>query len=173
MKNKFTRIISFLLMLSLLFSVLATAALAADGAEGETEEEDDGITVIYNRNYEEGWDYGVGVYAIPRAQRFEIEYEEDENFNYNYYWRLEGRVNESSQYGYFDLLTGGNAPSDGISVLEFDIKTDDAIKNMKKNSEMTEDEAKSSEKSVQDLTDKYIKEIDGVTAVKTKEIMEI
>ena len=117
-------------MLSLLFSVLATAALAADGAEGETEEEDDGITVIYNRNYEEGWDYGVGVYAIPRAQRFEIEYEEDENFNYNYYWRLEGRVNESSQYGYFDLLTGGNAPSDGISVLEFDIKTDDAIKNM-------------------------------------------
>ena len=38
---------------------------------------------------------------------------------------------------------------------------------------MTEDEAKSSDKSVQDLTDKYIKEIDGVTAAKTKEIMEI
>ena len=49
----------------------------------------------------------------------------------------------------------------------------DAIKNMKKNSEMTEDEAKSSDKSVQDLTDKYVKEIDGVTAAKTKEIMEI
>lgn len=49
----------------------------------------------------------------------------------------------------------------------------DAIKAAKKNSEMTEDEAKSSEKTVQDLTDKYIKEIDGVTAAKTKEIMEI
>jgi len=49
----------------------------------------------------------------------------------------------------------------------------DKIKTMKKNSEMTEDEAKSSEKSVQDLTDKYIKEIDSITAAKTKEIMEI
>ena len=49
----------------------------------------------------------------------------------------------------------------------------DKIKAMKKDSEMTEDEAKSSDKSVQDLTDKYIKEIDTVTAAKTKEIMEI
>ena len=49
----------------------------------------------------------------------------------------------------------------------------DAIKAMKKNSEMTEDEAKASEKNVQDLTDRYVKEIDAITAAKTKEIMEI
>ena len=49
----------------------------------------------------------------------------------------------------------------------------DAIKAAKKNSEMTEDEAKASDKSVQDLTDKYVKELDVVTAAKTKEIMEI
>ena len=49
----------------------------------------------------------------------------------------------------------------------------DKVKAMKKNSEMTEDEAKASDKSIQDLTDKYIKEIDNVTAAKTKEIMEI
>ncbi len=49
----------------------------------------------------------------------------------------------------------------------------DAAKDMKKNSEMTEDEQKASEKSVQDLTDKYIKEIDVITASKEKEIMEI
>ena len=49
----------------------------------------------------------------------------------------------------------------------------DKTKLMKKNSEMTEDEAKASDKSIQDLTDKYIKEIDAVTAAKTKEIMEI
>ncbi len=49
----------------------------------------------------------------------------------------------------------------------------DKVKAQKKNSEMTEDEAKSSDKAVQDLTDKYIKEIDNVTAAKTKEIMEI
>ena len=49
----------------------------------------------------------------------------------------------------------------------------DKTKLMKKNSEMTEDEAKASDKIIQDLTDKYIKEIDAVTASKTKEIMEI
>ena len=49
----------------------------------------------------------------------------------------------------------------------------DRVKTDKKNSVMTEDEAKQSDKLVQDLTDKYIKEIDTVTAAKTKEIMEI
>ena len=49
----------------------------------------------------------------------------------------------------------------------------DQVKAQKKNSELTEDEAKSADKSIQDLTDKYIKEIDTVTASKTKEIMEI
>ena len=49
----------------------------------------------------------------------------------------------------------------------------DKAKDMKKNSEMTEDEQKASEKSVQDLTDKYIKEIDAITAAKEKEIMAI
>ena len=49
----------------------------------------------------------------------------------------------------------------------------DKIKAQKKDSEMTEDEAKASDKTVQDLTDKYIKEVDVVTANKTKEIMEI
>ena len=49
----------------------------------------------------------------------------------------------------------------------------DAIKAKKKNSEMTEDEAKAGDKQVQDLTDKYIKEIDAVTATKDREIMEI
>jgi ribosome recycling factor len=38
---------------------------------------------------------------------------------------------------------------------------------------MTEDEAKQSDKTIQDLTDKFIKEVDAITASKTKEIMEI
>ena len=49
----------------------------------------------------------------------------------------------------------------------------DAAKKMKKDGEMTEDELKASDKSVQDLTDKYIKVIDEVTARKNKELMEI
>ena len=49
----------------------------------------------------------------------------------------------------------------------------DLCKKLKKDGEMTEDEQKASEKSIQDLTDKYIKEVDGVTAKKEKEIMQI
>lgn len=49
----------------------------------------------------------------------------------------------------------------------------DKSKDMKKKGEMTEDELKTSDKTVQDLTDKYIKAIDQVTQAKNKEIMEI
>ena len=49
----------------------------------------------------------------------------------------------------------------------------DKCKAMKKKSEMTEDEQKESEKNIQDLTDKYVKEIDKITAAKNKEILEL
>lgn len=49
----------------------------------------------------------------------------------------------------------------------------DEIKKLKKDGEMTEDEQKAGEKSVQDLTDKYIKQVDDITAKKTKEIMQV
>ena len=52
-------------------------------------------------------------------------------------------------------------------------EANDKCKEMKKASEMTEDEQKTSEKSVQDLVDKYIKLVDEVTAKKDMEIMEI
>ncbi len=49
----------------------------------------------------------------------------------------------------------------------------DLCKKLKKDGEMTEDEQKVSEKSIQDLTDKYIKDVDAVTSKKEKEIMQI
>ncbi|MGM9652820.1 MAG: ribosome recycling factor [Eubacteriales bacterium] len=52
-------------------------------------------------------------------------------------------------------------------------EANDKCKEMKKASEMNEDEQKQSEKQVQELTDKYIKLIDEITAKKDKEIMEI
>ena len=52
-------------------------------------------------------------------------------------------------------------------------EANDKCKAMKKNSEMTEDEQKESEKSIQELTDKYIKEIDKITSTKNKEILEV
>lgn len=47
------------------------------------------------------------------------------------------------------------------------------FKAMKKDGEITEDDLAASEKDVQNLTDKYCKEIDSLTAAKEKEIMEI
>ena len=49
----------------------------------------------------------------------------------------------------------------------------DEIKKQKKDSVLTEDEQKIGEKAVQDLTDRYIKLIDEITAKKEKEIMKI
>lgn len=49
----------------------------------------------------------------------------------------------------------------------------DKIKDMKKKSEMTEDEQKQSEKLIQDVTDKFTKMMDAVVAAKNKEIMTV
>ncbi len=49
----------------------------------------------------------------------------------------------------------------------------DYIKNLKKKSEITEDDQKKAEKDLQELTDKYIKKVDEACAVKEKELMEL
>lgn len=49
----------------------------------------------------------------------------------------------------------------------------DKVKKMEKASEITEDDLKIAEKKLQDLTDKYIKDIDKIADEKEKEIMAI
>ena len=49
----------------------------------------------------------------------------------------------------------------------------DDLKALKKNNEITEDDESNGEKKIQNLTDKFCKEIDSVCASKEKEIMEI
>ena len=49
----------------------------------------------------------------------------------------------------------------------------DEYKKKQKASEITEDDLKGIEKDIQTLTDKYIKEIDDITADKEKEILEV
>lgn len=49
----------------------------------------------------------------------------------------------------------------------------DKLKAMKKAGELTEDDLKQGEKKTQDLTDKYIKEVDRLSAAKQKEILEM
>ena len=52
-------------------------------------------------------------------------------------------------------------------------ETVERLKKLQKAAELTEDDLKDEEKSLQELTDKFIKEIDQVAAAKDKEIMEI
>ena len=49
----------------------------------------------------------------------------------------------------------------------------DDIKKQKKDGILTEDDVKNAEKAVQDLTDKFVKNVDAVSAKKEKEIMQI
>ena len=49
----------------------------------------------------------------------------------------------------------------------------DEVKKAKKDGSMTEDEVSASEKSIQDVTDKLIKNVDAITAAKEKELMAI
>ena len=47
------------------------------------------------------------------------------------------------------------------------------VKKLKKNSEITEDEQKKAEEDMQKLTDKAIKDVDGICDAKVKEIMSV
>ena len=49
----------------------------------------------------------------------------------------------------------------------------DEVKKMKKDGEMTEDDVTSAEKTIQDITDKFVKSVDSLTAKKEKELMAI
>lgn len=49
----------------------------------------------------------------------------------------------------------------------------DKLKDMKKKNELTEDDQKSAEQELQKLTDKYVKEVDGIVAKKSKELSEV
>ena len=60
-----------------------------------------------------------------------------------------------------------------VAVRNIRREANDKAKEMKKNSEMTEDEQKASEKIVQDLADRYVKEVDAAVEKKNKEIIEL
>ena len=49
----------------------------------------------------------------------------------------------------------------------------DDIKKLKKDNEITEDEQKDGEKKLQDITDKYVKQVDEMTKKKETEILSI
>lgn len=66
-----------------------------------------------------------------------------------------------------------DAEDSKIAIRNIRREANDETKKQKKEGTMTEDEVKQSDKTVQDLTDKYIKKIDEIAAKKSAEIMKI
>ncbi len=74
-----------------------------------------------------------------------------------------------------DLAKGVKKYGEEAKVTVRNVRRDamDKYKAMKKKSEITEDDLKIVEKDIQELVDKYVKEIDKVVAAKEKEILEV
>ncbi len=74
-----------------------------------------------------------------------------------------------------DLVKDVKKKAEGAKVAVRNIRRDanEYFKKAQKNSEITEDELKDYEKKVQKLTDKYIKEIDGLMGKKSEEILTV
>ena len=125
MKNKFTKLISSVLIFAFLLSACAVLASANDsgsasgGTGGEVSKEN--VTLLINRTYDEGWNAHNGFTPVTNGNLYDITYEEIEDFSYNYFMRVEA-LNQNPSY--LNIEYGSNVPK-GYSVLEFDINTDD------------------------------------------------
>ena len=60
-----------------------------------------------------------------------------------------------------------------VAVREVRRRFNDEAKKAKSANDITEDDQKRTEKNIQELTDKYCKEIDNITAIKEKEVLDI
>ena len=74
-----------------------------------------------------------------------------------------------------ELTKMARKSAEGVKVAVRSIRRDavEQIKKLKKDSLITEDEQRKAEDDAQKITDKAIKDIDGICAAKEKEIMEV
>lgn len=74
-----------------------------------------------------------------------------------------------------ELCKGVSKRGEEAKVAVRNIRRDaiDGFKKQKKNNEITEDDLKNLEDKIQKLTDKFVKQIDDISAAKEKEIMEV
>ncbi|MCG4585977.1 ribosome recycling factor, partial [Anaerosalibacter bizertensis] len=68
---------------------------------------------------------------------------------------------------------GKSAENAKIAIRNTRREANDRLKKMEKNKEISEDERKQAEIETQNITDKYIDEIDKLTEKKEEELMEV
>ncbi len=133
MKKKLNRIISAILLFASLCSLLSVFAyaepIAVSDSQTQNETENEGssavdlsqIELIYNRNFEEGWEYNNGFSTMANHSSY-VDFEETATYKYNYFWRVE--ATDSTSAGASTLNIG--AIRESGSVVQFKIKADDA-----------------------------------------------
>ncbi len=133
MKNKLSKILSSLLIASFLVSVLAVFASAdANTPIQPTEERGDQFEIIYNRSFEDGWDYSNGFASTVNTRNenaVTVEYEEDNLRNYNYFLRYEAKTGGTDCYSTIAInkLAVTHSDRDAVrgTIVELSVKADD------------------------------------------------
>lgn len=131
MKKRFNRIISAILVLASLLSLFAVFAYADDSIESETPSNETNketvdvsqLEIIYNRTFEEGWEYNNGFSKITNHKAY-VDFEETVIYKYNYFWRIE--ASSSAKEGVSTLDFKNNTIIEKGTVVSFKIKADDA-----------------------------------------------
>lgn len=128
MKGTSKRLLAFLLMLTVLVSLLSVFATAADDETTEGEEEEETVNMYINRSFDEGWEADNGFSwnsaGVPGA-KFYVDYETALDYTKNYFARIEfGDRNVSNADSYMSF---GFSDFTGYIVMQFDLKIDDAF----------------------------------------------
>ena len=129
MKGTFKRLLAFLMMLTVLVSLLSVFATAADDETTEGEEENAEVVNMYlNRTFDEGWDvdngFSWGSGGVPGAKFF-VDNETALDYTKNYFGRIEfGDRNVLNADSYMSF---GLSDFSGYIVMQFKLKVDDAF----------------------------------------------
>lgn len=133
MKSKFIKLISSLLILSFLVAAFSVFSFAADTEEEGGKEDDlENLSVLYNREYEEGWDYDNGFsYKSLGNNLVYVDHEEGSLGKYNYFLRYQAASNSALNtrinFGTQAVTHGSKATVPG-TVIECSVKADDVAK---------------------------------------------
>ena len=132
MKLKFRKLISSLLILASLISMMTVFVYAADG-EGEEDPNvlENGVSVLLNRTFDEGWSLKNGASALSGAEAQIVALGEEEKLDGTKNRYMDLGVYESTTSAYVQYTVSDYTKGAGLGgfVLEFDLKSFDGSAN--------------------------------------------
>ena len=122
MKKALSKVICLMLTLSLIASLL-TVFVFGEGADGAVDNTD--MKVIFNRDFDDGWEFSNGLTDAKKNNKFFVDSEETATLDKNYFVRFES-VNADDGYAELSLSASGY-PDKKHTFIEFDFKVDDYL----------------------------------------------